>query len=95
MPAEPSKDASSSYPRNASQPARAAAVIAPSDTVDLPVYARAVAVGTAGSLKVIPINNADDAPVTFTVAAGAILPVQVRRVFASGTSAGSLVALYD
>lgn len=94
MPADPTKDRGGSLPRTAGQPARGAAAVTPNDTTDLPTYARALFIGTAGNISVIPVNNDDAAPVTLKVAAG-VLPVQVRRVRATGTTAADIVALYD
>lgn len=62
--------------------------VTPSDTVDLAAYAAGVVVVTAGNLKVLPSQNADADAVTFTNApVGFIPPFQVRRVFATGTTA--------
>ncbi len=62
--------------------------ITPHDTNDLTVYAAGVVVTAAGNLKVLPSQNADADTVTFTAApVGFIPPFQVRRVFATGTTA--------
>jgi len=70
-----------------------AAAITPSNTVDLPAIAsKGVYVGVAGAVKV---DTESDTTVTFVaVPAGAILPVSVKRVYATGTAATDLVALY-
>lgn len=69
-----------------------AAVVTPSDTVNLPVAARALWVGGTGAVKVDTVGGQT---VTFTaVPAGVRLPVQVKRVYAAGTSATLMLALY-
>lgn len=69
-----------------------AVAIVPSDTVDL-TTPLSVYVGVAGNVKVTPAGAG--AAVTFVSAsAGSVLPVQVMRVWATGTSAGSLVGIY-
>lgn len=47
-------------------------------------------VGTSGSLKVLTIGNDE---VTFTSFSG-FLPVQVLKVFATGTTASGIIALW-
>lgn len=71
-------------------PAGAAAITA-NDAVDLPQVS-VVFVGGAGNVKVTTANGDD---VTFSgVAAGMVLPVQVRRVWSTGTTATLLTAVY-
>lgn len=81
---QPSKDLA--------QPAVAAAEITPSNsTVYKPCY-RGVYVGGTGNLRV---RMADGGTVTFTgVPNGAVLPICVDQVLATGTTATSLVGLY-
>lgn len=62
--------------------------IVPSDTVDLTSYASGIVVTAAGNLKFIPAGNDDADAITITGAAvGYVPPYQVRRVFATGTTA--------
>jgi len=77
---------------NSSDPADNAGAVTTSDTVDLAVFTRALYVGTAGNVvAVFAGGNA----VTFTgVAAGSILPIRVKRVNATNTTASNIVALY-
>ena len=64
------------------------AVVTPSDTVDLATYAAGVVVVTAGNVRYLPSQNLDANPITITAATvGLVLPHQVRRVFATGTTA--------
>jgi hypothetical protein len=69
------------------------AVITPSDTADLPTMCRNIWVGGAGNVRVNTIGG--DIAVNFlAVPAGTLLPVQAKRVHATGTTATNLVALY-
>jgi hypothetical protein len=80
------------------QVARAAAVT-PSNTVDIPYVGGGdikwdcvLYIGGAGNIRVLTAGEDD---VTFNgVLAGSFLPVQVKRVFASGTTATNIVALW-
>lgn len=70
----------------------AAVAITPSDADTFNTHVT-VYVGTAGDVSVLPANG--NAAVTFVgLAAGSILLCQVRAVRATGTTAGSLVAVY-
>lgn len=63
---------------------------ADADTFAVPV---AVYVGVTGNVAVTPANGG--ANVTFVgVPAGAVLPIMVRAVLSTGTTATSLVACY-
>ena len=77
-----------------------AAAVTPSDTDNIPSLASATTVnngcvlyvGGAGDLKV---KTAGGDEVTFTgILAGTFLPVQVVRVFATGTTATTVLALW-
>jgi len=76
-----------------------AAVVTPSNTADIPYvgggdinWPCVLFIGGAGNLRVLTAGNDD---VTFTgVLAGSFLPVQVTRVFATGTTATNIVALW-
>ncbi len=79
--------------RSSSQtsPAVDAAAIIPSDGQDLPEPTRAIYVGSGGTLGVQMVSGAT---VDLTGAlSGAIYPLRVRRVLATGTSATDLLAL--
>jgi hypothetical protein len=74
--------------RRAAESYALAHAIVPSDTVDLTAYAAGLIVTVGGNLKILPSQNADAATVTFTaVVAGQVIPIQTRRVFATGTTA--------
>jgi|TARA_R110000751_G_scaffold71929_2_gene145954 hypothetical protein len=82
------------------QASRAAAVV-PNDTTDIPNPANAsglgnngnvLYVGAAGNLRVMTVAGDD---VTFSnVQVGTFLPIQVVRVFATGTTADDIIALW-
>jgi hypothetical protein len=82
------------------QPTRAAAVT-PSDTANIAYvggdgatinWPCVLYVGTGGTVKILTEANDE---VTFTnVANGTFIPVQVVRVFATGTSASNIIALW-
>lgn len=78
--------------KNASDPANGAAVITPSNTTDLAVYARGIYFGVGGNITVDMTDSGTN--ITFlAVPQGTILPIQVKRVYSTGTTATNLVAL--
>ncbi|QYC09059.1 spike base protein, RCAP_Rcc01079 family [Brevundimonas nasdae] len=95
MPAIPERDGLLSHGRDASGPARRAATVTPSDASDLPNYAKALYVGAAGNVRVLPTGAQDAEAVTFANHPVGWLPVQVRRVLATGTTAAQIVAVFD
>ena len=78
-----------------------AAAVTPSNTLNIPSVATqdgsgnngcVLYVGTGGTLKVTTIGGDE---VTFTgIVSGTFVPVQVIRVWATGTSASNIVALW-
>jgi hypothetical protein len=73
-------------------PAANAAAITPSNTVDLTTVTRGIYVGVSGDLKVDLVSGDT---VTFVgLAAGMVHPLRVKRVYATGTSATSIVGVY-
>lgn len=73
-------------------PAEKAIAVTPSDGADLATVSRALYVGVAGNVAVI--LSGDSAAVTFVgVAAGSVLPLRVKRVMSTNTTANSIVAL--
>lgn len=78
-----------------------AAVVTPSDTVDIPYvggdtytnkWPCVLYIGGAGNIRVLTAGGDD---VTFNgVVAGTFLPVQVVRVFSTGTTATNIVATW-
>lgn len=75
-----------------SAPGLSFAAVSPSDTADLTTAARGLFVGTGGNIAVIGVS--DSASVVFkNVASGTVLPLCVKRVLATGTTAADIVAL--
>jgi hypothetical protein len=68
-----------------------AASITASNTVDLDRPSDAISVGAAGTLAAVLQNGRT---VSLTVSAGQLLPLRVKRVNSTGTTATGLVALY-
>lgn len=88
MPFDPFENSSDSL----IAPAKTAFEIAPDDNADLPGATKAVYVGTGGNITARPVDA--DADVTFrNVVAGTVLPVRMRAVRATGTTAADLVGL--
>ncbi len=67
------------------------AAVTPSDAADLAFTARSLYVGGAGDVKVDTANG--DTLVFSAVPAGTVLPVAVKKVYATGTTATAIVAL--
>jgi hypothetical protein len=79
-------------PRTQSDPAVTFVAVTKSDSTVLPLT-RALYVGGAGNVAVV--DGAGSDAVTFTgVTAGSILPIRVRKVMSTNTTATSIVALY-
>ena len=74
-------------------PVRRAFVITPNDNGDLDYVTRAVYVGKTGDIRVCLID--DTVAVTFVgVLAGTLLPIRIKDVLATGTTATDLVGLF-
>lgn len=100
MAYDASRDPARTLTPSASSPARLVRRLTPSDTLDLAVYAKSVwayvpATFSEATVRITSTGAASDAD-TVDVLMGAGLqplpPVQVRRVWATGTTAG--IALY-
>lgn len=73
-------------------PAVSGASVVPNDSLPLTQVTRALYVGTGGDLAV---ELSSGMQVTLNaVSGGAIQPLRVRRVLATGTTAGGIVALW-
>jgi hypothetical protein len=76
---------------NAMHPAAYALAVTPNNDTNLTLAARSLYVGGDGNVAVI---TAGGSTVTFSgCVAGTILPVQVSRVLATGTTATNIIAL--
>jgi len=73
-------------------PAHYAVAVTPNDGADLADTSRALYIGGGGDVKVDMLGSGT---VTFVgVAAGTVLPLRADRVYATGTTATSIVALW-
>lgn len=74
------------------QPYNKAAAITPSNTVDL-LLGETAAVSAAGAGNIAAVF-ADNAVVVIAMAAGQLLPIKVKRINSTSTTATGLTALY-
>lgn len=72
-------------------PALHAAAVTTHNTNELPVVARALWIGGAGDVSVVPAGQ--HSPVTIKNVSG-VLPVSVKQVRTTGTTATDIVALW-
>ena len=73
-------------------PARSATEITPNDTTDLTTPTRGIYLGASGNVKV---DMVDSGTVTFSsMAAGMVHPLRVKRIYATGTTATSIIGVY-
>jgi hypothetical protein len=75
-----------------SAPAQSGFAITPNDAADLAAETRGLWVGASGDLSLV-LASGDEVTMPGVVG-GTLLPLRVRRVKASGTSATQLVGLY-
>lgn len=75
---------------NVKDPGQDLIPITPSDVADITAGSRALLIETGGALKV---NTVNDNTRTINVPAG-ILPLQVKRVWSTGTTASNISAFY-
>lgn len=93
MAYDPSKDFNKGFPATPYQ-ARQVADVTASDSTDFSTYPKALYVGVTGDVVVLPVENADGSTVTFKAHPVGYMPVQVRRVLSTGTTATNILALY-
>tara|TARA_R100001377_G_scaffold40726_1_gene22808 strand:+ start:15693 stop:15947 length:255 start_codon:yes stop_codon:yes gene_type:complete len=67
-------------------------VVVPDNDNDLTTGGAVLFIGTGGDVKVDTVSG--DTLVFKNLGDGSILPVQVRRVYATGTAAQDMIALY-
>jgi hypothetical protein len=88
----PAPDDFASLAPGMSGPAAKAVSLVPSNGTDLGFATRGIYVGGGGDLRVDMQDGG--AAITFVaVAAGSVLPIRVSRVYATGTTATSLIGL--
>lgn len=75
-------------------PATRGFAITPSDTAELASVTRGIFTGTGGTL--VCVLEDDTSTVTFTnIPAGIVLPLRIKRVYSTGTTASmGLIGLY-
>jgi hypothetical protein len=79
------------HSRDSKGPSWGAKAISPSDNDDLQYWMRGVYVGGAGDLKVTMF---DGSTVTFeSVPAGSVLPIYIKKIHSTGTTATKIVGL--
>lgn len=82
----------SNFPTTPISPARSAISVTPSDGTDLPHISRAVFIGQGGDLTV---EMADGDITTFeAVPNGTILPIRVKQIRNTATTAASIISLW-
>lgn len=79
------------YTPGLESPASHLTAVTPSDTDDLVFASRALNVGESGFVRVTTVDGDTE---TIFIAAGGAFPVRVQRVWSTGTTATSIVALY-
>lgn len=84
-------DKFSAHAESLSSPPSHLMAVTPNDGQDLPHVSRGLNVLGTGTVRV---TSAQGDTVTLTVAAGIVLPVRVRRIWATGTTATGIVAMY-
>ena len=75
---------------NVSDPAKFGQAVTPSDSTVL-TPTRALYVGVTGDVTALMMNGET---ITFKAAAVGILPIQVTKVLATGTTAANIIALW-
>lgn len=75
-------------------PATKMVPVTPSDTQDVPGIPRAIWVGTAGNVSCIGANDSAASTPVVLVGVSGLLPVRVRRILVTGTTASNIVALF-
>lgn len=79
---------------SAEAPARRLAAVTPNDSTDLPDVAKALWVSVAGTVNVVGVaDTANTGTALGSLSVGTVIPIRVRRVRATGTTA-TLIALY-
>ena len=98
---DPTLDPTRQSVRDADDPGILAALVTPSDAANLPAYAKSLRVYVPATIseatvRVTPLNAADDADtLTLKFSSGLVYePLAVRKVWATGTTAGIEIHAY-
>jgi hypothetical protein len=87
-------DAFAMHGDSAEAPARKIGAVTPNDSTDLADTPKALWVSAAGTLNVVALNDAANTGTALgTLPVGTLVPIRVRRVRATGTTA-TVIALY-
>ena len=84
-------DTFSGHATGLESPASRISAVVPSDSNDLPFVSRALNVATAGAIRV---TTRDGDTGTVFVAAGIAFPLRAARIWATGTTATGIVAMF-
>lgn len=68
--------------------------VTPSDSVDLTNASRALAIGSAGAIKVTTLGGETLVIPTGVFSVGIMYPIRVTRVWSTSTGAGSIVVFW-
>lgn len=90
-----STDPYAAFAASPSAPARRLQAVTPADGADLPSLAKALFIGAAGDLRIVPVASVGGEAVTLKNHPIGYVAVQTRRVMATGTTAAHVVALFD
>lgn len=74
-------------------PATSSVAVTPNDSEELEYVTRALYIGVGGNLSV-KLRDDSTAVIFVGVAEGTVLPLQVKQVMATGTTATNIVALW-
>lgn len=75
-----------------SSPARNCVPVVPNDASDLPLVTKALYVGTGGNIVLRSVDATADVTLA-NVPSGSVLPIRVRAIRATGTTASQIVSL--
>lgn len=87
-------DASFQFTPELNSPAVHAALVTPSDATDLVNITRYIAISAAGTIKVTTMGGETVTIPSGAFAAGQLIPLRVSRIWATGTTATGIVALW-
>lgn len=79
------------FSKGMASPFTRALTVAPNDSIDLAIETRALHVGTGGDVSVVTAEG--DTVLLKNLVSGAMYPIAIHRVRATGTTAADLVAL--
>lgn len=84
-------DKFSSHAESLSSPPSGLIAVNPDDAQDLPQASRGINVAQSGDVRITAV---DGTTATVAISAGIIFPIRASRVWATGTTATGIVALY-